>query len=265
MGTYFSYLNKNIHYTDNGSGKTVVLLHGYLESSEVWNGFGKKLSSTFRILEIDLPGHGQSDVYGETHTMEFMAEVVKELLESLSINKVFLTGHSLGGYVTLAFLELFPEQLSGYCLFHSQPFSDSPAALKKREREIHIVKLGKKNLMYPDNVIKMFAPSNLETFSKALQRSKDIASQISGEGIIAVLKGMMARPSRLSLMEEGRVPCLWILGLMDNYIPSDIIQTKVKLPGNAKVVVLANSGHLGFVEEEDLSVKTIEDFVNRLF
>lgn len=81
---------------------------------------------------------------------------------------------------------------------------------------------------------------------------------------MSVLHGMMIRTSRLTVMEEGRVPCLWILGSMDNYIPCETIQTKVKLPSNARVVVLNNSGHLGFIEEEDLSVKIISDFVVRL-
>jgi pimeloyl-ACP methyl ester carboxylesterase len=126
------------------------------------------------------------------------------------------------------------------------------------------VKMGKKNLMYPDNVTRMFATTNIDEFSDALQRSKEIASRIPGNGIIAVLNGMMARPSRVSLMEEGRVPCLWILGLMDNYIPCDVVQEKVVLPFNASVVVLKNSGHMGFIEEEDLSVKFIIDFVSRL-
>jgi pimeloyl-ACP methyl ester carboxylesterase len=253
-----------IHYSDSGNGIVIVLLHGYLESSEVWNGFKEKLASKFRIIAVDLPGHGLSDVYGETHSMEFMATGIKELLDNLGITKVFMTGHSLGGYVTLAFLELFPDYLYGYCLFHSQPFSDPPAVLEKRKREIEIVKIGKKNLMYPENVIRMFASSNLEKFSEALQKSKEIASLIPGEGIIAVLNGMMIRTSRLSLMEEGKVPCLWILGSMDNYIPCDLIQTKVKLPSNAYIVVLQNSGHIGFIEEEDLSVKIISDFVSRL-
>jgi pimeloyl-ACP methyl ester carboxylesterase len=261
---FFLFKGGRIHYSDTGNGKAIVLLHGYLESSEVWDGFEAKLSSKFRIISVDLPGHGLSDVYGEIHTMEFMAAVIKELLMNLSIKKVFLVGHSLGGYVTLAFLELFPEYLSGYCLFHSQPFPDPPAALEKRKREIEIVKTGKKNLMYPDNVIRMFATSNLEIFSEALMRLKDIASRIPGEGIIAVLNGMMIRPSRLLVMEAGMVPCLWILGLMDNYIPCDFIQTKVKLPSNARIVILKNSGHIGFIEEEDKSVEVIAKFVTEL-
>jgi len=257
----FSFKGKQNNYSDSGTGEVVVLLHGYLESLEVWNGFAEKLALKFRVIAIDLPGHGHSDICGEVHSMEFMAEAVRELLDSLNINKVFLTGHSLGGYVTLAFLELFPEYLSGYCLFHSQPFPDPPAALEKRKREIEIVKMGKKNLMYPDNVTMMFAPSNLVKFSAALQRSKDIASKIPGDGIIAILNGMMIRPSRLAFMEKGRVPCLWILGSMDNYIPCDFVQSKVILPANARVVILKNSGHIGFIEEEEKSVEVITEFI----
>lgn len=261
---FFLYRTGRIHYTDSGKGDVIVLLHGYLESCEVWDSFSEKLAQSFRVITVDLPGCGLSDVFGEIHSMEFMAGATKELIDYLNIKKVFLIGHSLGGYVALAFLELFPDHLSGYSLFHSQPFPDSPEALDKRKREIEIVKVGKKNLMYPDNVIKMFATTNLEKFSEALQRSKDIASRIPGDGIIAVLNGMMIRPSRVSFMEEGKVPCLWILGLMDNYIPCNLIQKQVNLPTNARLVVLKNSGHMGFIEEEELSVKVVSDFVIKI-
>ena len=112
--------------------------------------------------------------------MEFMANVVKELLDSLNIKKVFLTGHSLGGYVTLAFLELFPDSLLGYCLFHSHPFPDTPETIEKRMREIALVREGKKDLMYPDNISRMFASSNLEKFPEACETFKEIASRING-------------------------------------------------------------------------------------
>jgi pimeloyl-ACP methyl ester carboxylesterase len=260
----FSFRGGGINYSDSGKGNTIVLLHGYLESSEVWNTFETRLTEFFRVISIDLPGHGLSSVYGEVHTMEFMAEAVKEIIGSLNIKKVFLAGHSLGGYVTLAFLELYPDNLSGYCLFHSQPFADPPAVIEKRKREIAIVMAGKKDLMYPDNISRMFAPPNLEIFTLALEKSKNIASRLPGEGIIAMLNGMIVRPSRLAFMEEGRVPCLWILGSMDSYIPCDFIQSKVNLPPNAKLVALEKSGHLGFVEEEDKSVAVLTEFLKSI-
>ncbi|MBA4322234.1 MAG: alpha/beta hydrolase [Odoribacter sp.] len=264
MSNYFIYNGRKIHYYDAGKGKTIVLLHGYLESAEIWRGLFKKLSKNFRVISVDLPGHGLSDMFEKSNSMEFIAMIVKELVDFLGIEKFFLTGHSLGGYVALAFLEFYPEQLLGYCLFHSHPFADSQEAIEKREREIKIVNAGKKDLMYPENVTRMFADKNLDDFSEELFRSRTIASRIPAEGIISVLKGMIARPSRLSFMEEGRVPCLWILGLMDNYIPCEHIQKEVNLPSNAGVEVLKKSGHLGFVEEEERTAEIIKKFVDKL-
>jgi pimeloyl-ACP methyl ester carboxylesterase len=264
MKGYFSFKGGRIHYSDSENGSVMILLHGYLESSEVWNGFAQKLTGYFRVISIDLPGHGLSDIYGETHSMEFMASCVNGLIEKLGIEKVFLIGHSLGGYVAMAFLELYPEKLAGYCLFHSHPFADTQQALQKREREIMIVKAGKKKMMYPENVIRMFADSNIKKCGKALERSKIIASRLPDAGIIAVLKGMMIRPSRLSFMVAGRVPCLWILGSMDNYIPCDQIQKNVRLPENARIIILEKSGHMGFIEEEEKALRVVKDFIGGL-
>ena len=264
MKYYILFNGGKIYYSDSGQGETIILIHGYLESSEVWEDFAKKLSGKFRVISIDLPGHGLSKVYGDCHTMEFMASAVKGLLDCLQIKKVFLAGHSLGGYITLAFVDLYPDMLGGYCLFHSHPFADTPEIVEKRDKEIKIVRSGKKYLLYPENISKMYATKNLEIFRKSVQRSKDIAATIRDEGIIAVLNGMIARPSRLSVIEKGKIPCLWIFGRLDNYISCETVWSKVKLPGNTKVVVLENSGHMGFVEEEELSVKIVEAFFTGL-
>ena len=264
MELFFEFESGKIHFSDQGAGETILLLHGYLETSEIWSNFAHKLATKFRIITVDLPGHGNSDIYGESHSMEFMATILKGVINSLNIKRVFLTGHSLGGYVTLAFAELFPEMLSGYCLFHSHPFADSEEILEKRRKEINLVLAAGKDLLYPESVKKMYASVNLEKFSNALKQSMRIASSVSGEGITGVLRGMMTRPSRIAVMEEGTVPCLWILGAMDNYINCELIQTRVRLPQNAKVVVLNNSGHMGFIEEEELSLKVIESFMKKL-
>jgi len=264
LENFFNYGNGRIHFTDQGEGKVIVLIHGYLETLKVWENFAKKLSKNFRVISVDLPGHGKSDIYGEIHTMDFIADILSKLLEYLEIQKAFLIGHSLGGYVTLAFTDIYPRMLSGYCLFHSQPFADSREAVDKREREIKLVKAGKKDLMYPDNVSKMFATSNLKKFNGPIIRSKYIASELPGDGIISILKGMISRPSRLSVMEAGNIPCLWVLGSMDNYINCEKMVSMVRLPQNAELVILKNSGHMGFVEEEALSVKIITDFVNKI-
>ncbi len=264
MKKYVHFRGKKIFYSEKGNGHPVVLIHGYLETGEVWDDFADRLSDKHRVIAVDLPGHGGSDIYEETHTMEFLATALDGLLSTLGIEKASLVGHSLGGYVALAFLEKFPSRLRSYCLFHSHPFADTPEVIQKREREIMVVKAGKKFLMYPDNVRRMFADINIPAMAVSLERSKRIASGIDAEGIVSVLKGMMIRPSRLSLMENGAVPCLWILGSMDNYIPCNQMKERVKLPKNARLEILNRSGHLGFIEEEGRSAELLSGFLSEL-
>ena len=263
MKKYFHHRGKKIFYSDEGSGKPVVLVHGYLETGDSWKSFSQRLSS-FRVLTIDLPGHGASDILSEVHTMELMAETINGLLNATAIEKACVIGHSMGGYVTLAFLELYPERLSGYCLFHSHPLADTEASHQKRDREIELVRSGRKFLVYPDNIRSMFAPGNIEKFKSAIDDADRIAAGITGEGIITVLRGMKARPSRIHVMEAGRVPGLWILGTMDNHIPFKSIREKVRIPANCQIGILSDSGHLGFVEEPARSLEIITDFLKNL-
>lgn len=266
MAMYFiNEKRERIAYTDSGKGDVIVLLHGYLESSRVWEKTTGELSSSFRVITVDLPGHGLSDKVSDCHSMEIMAERVKKLTDYLNIDQFFLVGHSMGGYVALAFLESYSEKLAGYCLFHSHPFSDTPMAVQRRNREIRVVSAGRKRLMYPGNVEKMFSPLNLERMKEERIRLNEIASATPDEGIIAVLKGMIARPSREELLQKGLVPLLWVLGIHDQYIDYKAVVSKASLPDNALLVTLFESGHLGFLEEPERSVNLLRDFAIRIF
>lgn len=174
--------------------------------------------------------------------------------------RVLMVGHSLGGYVTLAFAELYPELLAGYVLFHSHPHADTPEAIAKRNREIAVVSAGKKNIMYPGNVSMMFARHNLGSMTAELERSKRIASRNPGEGIIAMLNGMIVRPSRRDIVESGKIPLLWILGRHDLYFTPERALRDIMLPANARVEILEESGHLGFIEETERSAQLLEEF-----
>jgi len=252
-----------IIYYDNGDGDAIILLHGYLESSEVWDNFVPDLAEKFRVIAIDLPGHGESGVFGNEHSMEFMADVVIAVMNEEGIEKVMLTGHSMGGYAALAFVEKYPSRLNAYCLFHSHPFADTDEIIINRKREIRVVKSGKKDIIYPVNIPKMFADFNTEKFSAQLDRNKEIASVIPAEGIIAVINGMISRPSRIDILEKGEIPLLMIFGMHDNYIPFGEVKDRITLPENAEILVLEKSGHLGFIEEKEKSQKAIIRFYNK--
>jgi pimeloyl-ACP methyl ester carboxylesterase len=264
MKNHIVVRDKKISYTDIGKGKPVILVHGYLETAEVWTSFADKLAKKFRVIIPDLPGHGSSEIPEKTDSLESIASIINNLIDALDLGKVLLAGHSLGGYITLAFLELYPEKLNGYCLFHSHPLSDSPEAKEKRDMEISLVSEGNKDQFIPGNIIRLFATFNLEKIPETIEHSIKIASNITAEGIITVLKAMKIRPSRVHIMENGKVPGLWILGKYDNLIKFDTIQQNVKSPENLRIVVLEKTGHMGFIEEEENSFRILKDFVKNL-
>ncbi len=258
------YKGKNIFYTDFGSGDVIVLIHGYLESSEVWGDFSDMLAERYRVISVDLPGNGRSDLYDEEHTMCFMAGAVKSVIDNEKVKSVVLGGHSLGGYVALAFVDNYPDLVRGYILFHSHPFEDTEEIKINRIREIDIVRSGKKDILYPLNIPQMFADRNLEKFSSYVKKSESIALQQRSEGIISVLKGMMDRKNREHIPLFGTIPMLYILGAMDNYIDYDFAIKELETSPAGNIITLYNSGHMGFLEEMDISVKIFIEFIEDL-
>jgi len=241
-----------------------MLVHGYLESGDIWGDFSEMLEKAFHVVRIDLPGFGQSEVLAGVHSMELFAEAILKLVNHLQLDKFLLVGHSLGGYASLAFLEKYPEKLSGFCLFHSHPNPDSEQTIDKRNREISLVKAGKQELIFKINIPNGFSEKNLSSFSYEIDLAKEIAAKTKPEGIIAALNGMKIRPSRSTILQETKVHVLLILGKNDNYIPYTEVGLKIKLPKTGKTITLENSGHMGFIEEKKQSVMVLTEFARSL-
>ena len=146
-----NYHGANLRFSDLGKGDPVVLIHGYLESLEIWNGFAEKLAKKYRVVSVDLPGHSESGIYSSMNTMAVMADSVKAVLDHLSIGRAAIIGHSMGGYATLALADIFPEMIVGFCLFHSHALPDTEEKKLNRDRESLLVKEGKKSqtIYYP--------------------------------------------------------------------------------------------------------------------
>ena len=115
-----TYKNTKISFTDEGKGTAVVLLHGFLENKTMWKAFVPELSKKYRVITVDLLGHGETECLGYVHAMEDQADMLFALLLHLKIRKVVLVGHSMGGYVALAFAELYPDYMKGLFLLNSK-------------------------------------------------------------------------------------------------------------------------------------------------
>ena len=251
-----------LHVCDSQAGeKCVVLLHGYLESMLVWEDFIPYLYKEVRVITLDLPGHGISVVTGEIHTMDFLADTIADALKALGIEKCTLVGHSMGGYVALAFCERHSEMLDGLVLFSSTPNPDTPEKAENRRREIALVKAGKKDMLARVAPAAGFAEQNRTRMRDYIE---DLTEQVfitEDEGIVALLNGMIARRDQNEMLRRSPVPQLFILGKKDNYIPPEAAEKIIAEQPQAKVVWLENSGHMGFLEEPEAAARAILDFV----
>ena len=153
----------DVHYQTVGEGNPIVLLHGYLAAAETWTKFALQLGRYYKIISIDLPGHGKTKLPSEDLTMEIMADAVNDVLEYEQIKRTLIVGHSMGGYVTLAFAKKYYDKVIGFSLFHSHPFADPKAVVEKRKKEINLVKSGKKKLIIETSIPYGFANDNLDS------------------------------------------------------------------------------------------------------
>lgn len=253
-----------VAYTDTGKGRVLVLLHGFLGSHAVWDEFVKKLSKRFRVIAIDLPGHGKTPAIAYYHSMELLAQCVKSVLDQVGVRRYVLAGHSMGGYTALAFAELFPENIVGICLFNSTSYADSEAKKKDRERVIRLVK--KEHKHYVAEVISsLFAPENVKKHSAEVEKVKQIAGQVSKQSVINSLEGMKERKSRDLILKFAEYPVQFIIGKKDSVIPFESMYAQMGLCKYPFVVMLEESGHMGFYESPRETLKELASFTDRCF
>ena len=253
------YKQGHLRYQDQGQGFPVILLHGFMESLDVWDDLSEKLSRKYRVIAIDLPGHGKSSVLEPVHTMDLMAESVKFVMDSLNIDQAAIVGHSMGGYTALQLLKDYPERVKCLVLLHSTPFPDTEERKKARDEIIMQIKHGKKVQFAKDFVKQTFAEENLEKLVRSIGFLKIIAINTSNDGIIAALEGMKLRPSYKDVIEQTDKPVLWILGKKDKFIPVDVYKS-LDLKENVKIAILEKSGHQGYIEEFDKVLDLLDSF-----
>jgi pimeloyl-ACP methyl ester carboxylesterase len=251
-----------LHVADSGKGdKCVVLLHGYLESMYVWDDFLPLITPEVRVITVDIPGHGITDSVAEVHTMEMMADILHDMLDAMGIERITMVGHSMGGYIALAFCEKYPESLDGLVLLSSTPNADTEQKVDNRRREIELVRAGKKDMLAKVAPEAGFAVQNRKRFKDYIE---DLVEQVhitDDDGIVALLEGMITRKDQNEMLRESAVRQLFILGKLDNYIPVEAAEAFIEKNPQAQVAWLENSGHMGFIEEPQACAEALLGFI----
>jgi len=255
------YKGINIFYTDDGKGYPIVFLHGFLENVTRWNPFIPELSKKNRIVCIDLLGHGKTDCLGYIHSMEAMADAVKAVLSHLKIVKSTIIGHSMGGYVALAFAEKYPKEIEGLCLMNSTASADNLERQTNRDRAILAVKQNYKAFVRIA-IANLFRPKNRRIFSEEIKHVKKEALNMNVQGIIAALEGMKIRKERWHIFKNGSFRKFMIISKKDPVLDYATLINESK---NSDIdIVEFPDGHMSYIENKELFLQNILHFIDFL-
>ena len=255
------YKNTIISYTDLGKGTAVVFLHGFLENKSMWNDYFLEISKKNRVITIDLLGHGATECLGYVHSMEDNADVVQAVLQELKIRKSVLIGHSMGGYVALAFAELYPENVKGIVLLNSTSRADSDERKNNRDRAIKAVKQNYTAFVRM-SIANLFSEKNRTILIDEIENVKTEALKTPLQGIVASLEGMKIRKDREVILHFATYPILLVLGKEDPVLNYDENVTQIE---NTSVKLHTfNDGHMSTIENKEELMLVLLEFLKKV-
>jgi pimeloyl-ACP methyl ester carboxylesterase len=256
---------KKIFYRAQGKGKPVILLHGFAEDGRVWDYQLKQLKEKFFVIVPDLPGSGSSEMLHGKIFIEDYADVIKAIADAELINKnqnqFTLIGHSMGGYITLAFAEKYPGLLNGFGLFHSTAYADDEAKKEARKKGIEFITNNGVVSFLKTTTPNLFSERTKKRKPKLIENLIDLSKNFSAEALIQYYKAMIERPDHTAVLKSFEKPVLFIIGKNDNAVPLKASLQQCHIPSISHIRILERSGHMGMREEKKATTEFLLKFL----
>jgi pimeloyl-ACP methyl ester carboxylesterase len=252
-----------LQFNKYGTGLPVILLHGFGEDSTIWNHQINFLSTYCQLIVPNLQGTGSSPLMLEKSklSIDSMADNIKQLLEVENIHQCVVLGHSMGGYITLAFAEKYPQCLKGFGLIHSTAYADNEEKKKNRLKSIEIIEEYGGYSFLKNTIPNLFSVkfkfNNEESVEELIQKSK----AFSNTSLQAYCHAMMTRPDRIKVLSNSEVPMLLIAGTEDIAAPLKDLKEQSILSNLIDFHILERVGHMGMWEAPQEINQLILNFI----
>lgn len=251
---------RKIAYIDEGKGLPIVLLHGFCGSSSYWSEAAPLLARSYRVIAPDLRGHGASFAPEGPYTIEEMADDIAALLDHLRVERAVPFGHSLGGYIALAFAERHPGRLRGLSLVHSTAYPDGEQAKENRLKAVQTIRTDGIGAFVDGLVPKLFAPEHVDSMADRVLRAKEIGYATPPQGAAGASLAMRERPDRNRVLAELELPILLVAGERDQIVPPERTFT-VDGP-NVSHATIPGAGHMSMMEAPEALVSVMTAYLD---
>lgn len=241
--------------------KTVplVLLHGFAEDSSLWDRQKEYLKDKHRLITADLPGSGSAPLTGDT-SMEGLAAAIKARLDAENIEQCIMVGHSMGGYVTLAFAELYPDRLKAIGLFHSTSYADTEEKKAARRKGIEFIQKNGAAPFIRQSTPNLFSERSRQEHPEWVSGLIQQYSSFNPDALVRYYEAMIHRPDRSHLLKSFKGPVLFIIGGQDSAVPLASSLQQCHMPSIAHIHILKDAGHMGMIEDSDRAARILDSF-----
>jgi pimeloyl-ACP methyl ester carboxylesterase len=260
MKKLLKYQDASIYYDVIGEGRPVVLVHGFGEDREVWRKQSASLSGEFKLIIPDLPGTGESEMTGDM-SIEGMAEVIHAVMVAENTGPCPVIGHSMGGYITLALAEKYPDQCTAIGLFHSSAFADSEEKKASRRKGMAFIKEHSAQEFLKTMIPTLFAPAEKGEKQEFIGEQLARIHNFSADTLVSYYQAMIDRPDRTGVLRKSTVPVMFMMGKSDAAVPVEDSLKQCHLPGISYIHMLYQSGHMGMLEEAEKSNTLLKEFL----
>jgi len=255
-----------VYYRVEGNGQPVVLVHGFSEDGTVWDNQVAALKDKFQFIIPDLPGSGKSAPFdyaqGDAQwSMEYFADCIRLIIDQEKFETVSMIGHSMGGYITLAFADAWPGRLQSFGLFHSTAFADSEEKKTARRRGIEFIQQNGPAKFLEQSIPNLFSEETKKQHPELVRKILARYTNFIGQSLVNYYQAMIVRPDRTHVLKNFPRPILFILGKHDTAVPYEQVLQQCYMPGLSYIHTLEHSGHMGMWEEPVLSNDYIDAFL----
>ena len=250
----------NLFYTDQGEGVPLVFIHAFPLSSAMWEPQIKQFSQNYRVVAIDLRGHGESDASLWNFTLDDYAEDIHALLTHLNIKQAVFIGLSMGGYTLFSLYRKFPELVKAMVLADTRAQADTEEAKAGRFAMAQTAYQQGPEAIAEMMTPKILAPSTIEHRKDIVDRIRNIVLKNKASGIIVDLMAMAHRPDSTTLLSQVSCPTLIIVGDQDVATPPPEAQyMKDRIP-DSTLVTIPQAGHMSNLEQPVAFNRALSEF-----
>ncbi len=255
-------MGRVVAYDERGSGIPLVLIHGFPLNRMIWEAQWEGLADTARVIAPDLRGFGESEMVAGATDIATYADDIRELLDALGVRQpAVIVGHSMGGYVALAYLRRYPEHVAGLVLANTKATPDSIEGKAGRDKNIALARDKGAGAIAEAMLPKLLAPNTAASKPGLVEQVNRIMQSASVPGIIAALGAMRDRPDSTGTLLEFSEPVLILAGAEDPLMPMAEQENMKEAARNSTLIVIPDSAHLSPMEQPDAFNRAVREFL----